>query len=122
MKFIFAVDGYDIDEILNELYDLDTDYADMMTAYKMMRAGEYNKALSSCNPYTKEALVVTGPVSDSSEFIDSLVHEIHHVAVAIAEELGVDLESETTAYIAGDAARELADVVCEIGCHKCHSK
>lgn len=36
-----------------------------------------------------------------------------------AEGLGIDLESETPAYIAGDSARELADVVCNFGCRHC---
>lgn len=42
------------------------------------------------------------------------------IGAAIAAELGIDLESESPAYIAGDSARALADVVCELGCRHCH--
>ncbi len=41
------------------------------------------------------------------------------LAVAIASELGIDLESETPAYLAGDSARALAEVVCVLGCDHC---
>lgn len=61
-----------------------------------------------------------GPTTSGAEFQDTLVHEVHHLAVAIAAELGIDLESESPAYIAGDSARALADVVCELGCRHCH--
>ena len=48
----------------------------------------------------------------------SFVHEVHHLAVAIADSLGYDLESEAHAYIAGDAALALAKTICELGCSR----
>lgn len=67
----------------------------------------------------RKALVVIGPTTSGKEFQDSLIHEIHHLAVAIAKSLGVNLEGETPAYISGDSARELAGIVCELGCDQC---
>lgn len=67
----------------------------------------------------KEALVVIGPTTSSAEFLDTLTHEIHHLAVVVANSLGIDLESETPAYISGDSTRALADVVCRLGCDNC---
>jgi len=37
----------------------------------------------------------------------------------VARGCGVDLEGETPAHIAGDSARELADVICRLGCARC---
>jgi len=65
------------------------------------------------------AVVCIGPTSSGAEFQNTLVHEIHHLAVAIASGIGVDLESETPAYLAGDTMREFADVVCHLGCDHC---
>lgn len=34
-------------------------------------------------------------------------------------DLYFDFESETPAYLAGDSAKALAEVVCELGCEHC---
>lgn len=52
--------------------------------------------------------------------MNTLVHETYHLAAAIANNLGYDLNSEGPAYLAGDAARAFADVVCQLGCDRCH--
>lgn len=65
------------------------------------------------------AIVAIGPTTSGSEFVDTLVHELHHLAVAIAGSLGIDLTEETPAYLAGDSARELADIICKMGCDHC---
>jgi len=49
------------------------------------------------------------------------VHEVHHFAVVVASELGIDLEGEVPAYVSGDTIRELADIVCRLGCEHCDS-
>ena len=68
------------------------------------------------------AVVVIGPTASGEEFIDTLSHEIHHLAVAIASSLGIDLEGETPAYLVGDMTRELAKTICEFGCRRTEDK
>lgn len=51
-----------------------------------------------------------------AEFIDTLVHEIFHLAVAVALKEGANLKGEVPAYIAGDSARDLSDSICRLGC------
>lgn len=120
-EFYFAPDGYDIDIILSRLYDFGADAKILKKALAMMEAGELNKGMTFANPLDHIALVLVGPTSNGEEFIDSLVHEVHHLAVFIATELGIDLESETPAYISGDSARDLARVICKLGCSHCSS-
>lgn len=60
--------------------------------------------------------MLIGPSSSGEEFQDTFVHEIRHLADAIAKSLGVPLDSERPAYISGDTARALTEVVCELGC------
>lgn len=78
-----------------------------------------------------ENMEVYGTINDFAEFygkskdavssvIKRRMFEKPNLAVAIASDLGIDLESETPAYVAGDAARELADVICQLGCRNCH--
>ena len=85
-----------------------------------MREGRPNEGFTFANQGMKEALVVIGPTTSGAEFQNTLVHEVHHLAVAIANSLGIDLESETPAYIAGDSTRELSDIICWLGCDNCN--
>lgn len=117
--FVFAPDGYDDNAILDILYDLDASDYLLVKAGKKMREGRPNEGFTFSNGEMKEALVVIGPTTSSAEFLDTLTHEIHHLAVVVANSLGIDLESETPAYISGDSTRALADVVCRLGCDNC---
>ena len=119
VDFIFATKSYDVDGILSCLYDAGAPRWVMENAGELMSEGKYNTGFTYTNPEIHRAVVVIGPTTSGAEYIDTLVHEIHHLAVAIASELGIDLESETPAYLAGDSARALAEVVCELGCEHC---
>lgn len=118
--FVFAPDGYDDNAILDMLYDLDASDYILVKVGKKLRENRPNEGFTYANSVMKEALVVIGPTTSGAEFQDTFSHEIHHLAVAIAKSLGIDLESETPAYVSGDSTRELADVVCLLGCEKCN--
>lgn len=120
VDFLFCKNGFDEDGVLACLRDCGASGFTMEQADDLMRTCDYNCGFTFANPKKKRAVVVVGPTTSGAEFTDTLVHEIHHLAVAIAAELGIDLEGETPAYVAGDAARALADVVCELGCSHCH--
>lgn len=116
VDFLFATKGYDIDGVIACLRDADAPRNILSQAEELMYSCEYNCGFTYANPFIKRAVVLIGPTTSGAEFQDTLVHEIHHLAVAIARSLGVDLEGETPAYISGDAAKALADVVCRLGC------
>ena len=120
VEFYFAPDGYDIDYILDRMYYFGAGAKKLRRALRLMENGELNRGFTFANSYDHLAIVVIGPTSSGAEFQDSLSHEIHHLAVNIAHGLGVDLQGETPAYVAGDSIRDLADVVCELGCKSCH--
>lgn len=119
VEFYFAEDGYDSDALLDRMYDFGASAKVMRQAMSLMESGDKNTGFTFSNPYERVAIVAVGPTTSGAEFQDTLVHEIHHLAVAIAASLGIDLESETPAYVAGDSARELADVICRLGCNSC---
>jgi len=127
VDFLFATGKYDIDGTLACLWDAGAPRWVMEEAENLMLTCEYDCGFTYSkrsdyrfiNPDKHRAVVMIGPTSSGAEFLDTLTHEIHHLAVAIADSIGVDLEGETPAYLAGDTMREFADVVCHLGCDKC---
>jgi len=119
VEFYFAEEDYDMDVLLDRLYDFGAPASVMRQAMDLMESGNDNTGFTFTNPYEHCALIAIGPSSEGSEFVNTLVHEVHHLAVVIASELGVDLEGETPAYIAGDSALALAETICEMGCKHC---
>ena len=117
---LFAPNGYDIEGVLACLYDAYAPERIMRQAEELMLGCEYNCGFTYSNAERKRAVVLIGPTSSGAEFLDTMSHEVHHLAVAIAAGLGVDLEGETPAYMAGDSVRSLADVICELGCSRCN--
>lgn len=119
VDFLFAVERYDEEGTVACLRDAGAPGWVVERARGLMGRCSRDCGFTFSNPENRRAVVLIGPTSSGSEFLDTLVHEIHHLAVAIAAELGMDLESETPAYLAGDSARSLAEVVCELGCGRC---
>ena len=122
IDFLFAISQYDEEGVLSCLYDIDAPDDVMVRANQIMNGGKMNRGFTYSNQDLRRAVIVIGPSSSGREFQNTVVHEIHHVAVAIADSLGVDLESETPAYISGDAALAVADVICTFGCRCCNRK
>lgn len=115
VDFLFSDEGYDEDLVLNYLYDNEAPYDIMLEANHLMKSGT-DRGFTYSDPMFKYALVVVGPASSGQEFIDTLVHEVFHLAVAVADKQDANLRGEVPAYIAGDSARELSDVICRLGC------
>lgn len=118
--FIFAPDGYDDNAVLDIMYDLDAPDNILVKAAKKMRKDKPNEGFTYTNEEMREAVVVIGRTTSGREFVNTLVHEVQHLAVAIAKSLHLGLEGEGPAYIIGDSAEALADVVCSLGCPGCN--
>lgn len=104
------------------LYLVDASDAIMRRAYQMMESKDLNTGFTFTNQDSKLAVVVIGPTSSEKEFINTLCHEVHHLAVAIAEGLGLSLDSEGPAYLNGDSMMELTKIICALGCKRCNKK
>ena len=113
--FFFASDSLGRSRILRLLYRYGaTD--DLLERAGDIIDGGYDKGFTYTNHVLKHSIVVIGPTSSGAEFLDSFVHEVRHLANDIAEELGYDLDAEMPSYLSGDAARELAEDICRLGC------
>jgi len=120
VDFLFAGERYDTDEGLDYLYYADAPDYVLRKAYHVMEDNKTDTGFAYSNPDSRMAVVVVGPTSSGGEFVNTLTHEIYHVAVAIAESIGVELDSETPAYISGDTLKSLFSVICELGCRECN--
>ena len=117
--FMFATEAYDEDEqILSIMYDMDASYDTLQRANHIMESGNLNTGFTYGNRDTRRALVVVGPTDSGREFINTLVHECYHLAVMIADSIGVDLRGEAPAYLIGDTATEVVDAICHLGCRE----
>lgn len=121
IDFLFAVDGYDADGVLACLYDIYAPKEVMRRAGEIMEGGDPDCGFTFSNPDIKRAVCVVGPTSSGAEFVNTASHEMYHVASAIANDIGYDLNGEFPAYVTGDAMQSLISVICELGCKKCHS-
>lgn len=119
VDFLFAEEDYDIDGVLACLYDAYAPDDILNQAEDLMTSCDWNCGFTYTNAHRMRGVVLIGPTSSGSEFIDTLVHELFHLAVAIADNLGIDLQGEWPAYLIGDSARDFADVVCQMGCRNC---
>ena len=133
VDFSFAPDGYDRGRILDCLYDCGASLAvlqrasDLMSGCYMKKASRqglmygcgYNQGFTFSNPSLMQSVVVIGPTTNGAEFQNTVVHELFHLATAISASLGIDLLGEEAAYLSGDTMRDLADIVCELGCRRC---
>ena len=116
VDFLFATRRYDIDGVLACLMDARAPQSVLDQAEDLMLYCEYNCGFTYANQRRRRAVVLVGPTTSGEEFLDTLIHEVRHLADSIAESLGVPLNSEKPAYISGDTARALAEVICELGC------
>lgn len=116
VDFLFATRRYDIDGVLSCLYDADAPGYIIEQAEELMLSCRYNCGFTYTNQSERRAVVLIGPTTSGDEFQDTFVHEVRHLADAIAKSLGVSLDSEKPAYISGDTVKALAEVVCELGC------
>ena len=120
VDFLFGPDGYDTEQVLVCLYDADASDDILVKAYHILEDDDNNTGFTFTNQNLKKAVVVVGPTSSGDEFVNTLVHELYHVAAAIADGLGLDYQGEGPAYIIGDSAMDLTHIVCELGCPGCN--
>ena len=122
VDFLFARKGYDIEGVLACLYDAGASDSVLNQAEDLMLSCKYNCGFTYSDQRRRRAVVLIGPTSSGDEFLDTFVHETRHLADAIAEGLGIYLNSEHPAYISGDTARSLAGIICELGCARCRDE
>lgn len=107
-------------EVMELLRDIGCSREKRRRAYRNLHSGQLNNGMTVASYRERTAVVVIGRTSSPAEFLDSLVHEVMHLAMYIAIGDGIDLDSEETCYIGGDVARAMYPYCKPYLCCKCH--
>ena len=102
-----AVDCYYTYEILDKMRRIGASRRIMADAHKNLLACQLDTGLCYSNPELRESVWVTSLTSEPGEFLNSIVHEIRHLQQHIANECGLDNDSEEVCYLCGNIAQEL---------------
>lgn len=113
----YAVTHYEVDEILRTLAEAGADDKSLDRAYKNLSSGNLNTGL--CYSGNGESVLVISCASSPAQFLNSLVHELHHLASHIASALGYDQKGEEACYIAGETAERMYPVANKFLCEHC---
>lgn len=113
----YAVTHYEVEEIMQGLIDVGCEGENLQTAYDNLSSGSLNTGL--CYSGKGESVLVISCASSPAQFLNSLVHELHHLASHIASALGYDQKGEEACYIAGETAERMYKVANKFLCEHC---
>lgn len=113
----YAVTHYEVGEILRTLAEAGADDKSLERAYENLSSGNPNCGI--CYTGDGESVLVVTVTTNVEEFADSIDHEKHHLAVQIADVLGLDLKGEEVCYLAGEIGRKMHPVVSHYLCEHC---
>ena len=111
--------SFDPDSVIACLEDMEAPDDILFASWEKMKRGGPNGGFTYSNATMMRSCVFIGPTTNGGEFLDSFTHELRHLADDIATFIGIDLRGEEVAYITGDTTRDLAEVVCRLGCPTC---
>lgn len=117
--FCFALDRYNADVILSRLEELEAPPSILRRVRRNIRLDRMDTGFTYSNLFLRESVIVIGRSSSGAEFLNSFVHELRHLADDIAFVYGYALRGEEVAYLTGDIALALSDVVCAMSCEVC---
>ena len=113
----FAVDKYYTKEILSVLDALGcSDIVYDRVAVKMEQ-NDLNTGFTYSNKISHETLMVIGKASSNAEYVNSISHELRHLCDDIASVTNMQTSGEEVAYLTGDVASQIADVIQVLVCN-----
>lgn len=122
IEFYFSFDIYDKERLLDALLWADAPHSLISKVSENIDSERLDEGFCYSNPYLRRTVLGTGVASSGPEVLDSMVHEIIHICQHMAEEDGIDPFGESLAYLGGDIARSISDIVCELSCPHCNSR
>lgn len=118
VDFLFSYPRNDAEGVLPCLRSYEAPEDIVQDAAALMDAGP-NVGFTFSNGYRRRALTWVGPQSEGKQWLNTTVHEIVHVAFAVAIDNMIDPYSEEFAYLVGDIVQELSDILCFLACDHC---
>lgn len=116
---IFSTDGYDNEEVFRHLVECRAPDSIMQKVSANLEMGRDNEGFTFSNPSLRRSVVYIGPTTSGEEFLSTFVHELAHLVADICIADGVSLKGEAIAYLEGEIALRLSDIVCKMSCDHC---
>lgn len=120
IQFLFSFDQHDIERILDALVWADAPESIIHNVSENVRAGRLNEGFTYSEPSLRRSVLATGMATTGPEMLNTIVHEIVHIAQHMAMEDGIDPFNEDMAYLCGDIASTVSDIVCVLSCPHCN--
>lgn len=102
---------YDTEELLGKLYQMGCSENGILRTRKQLFGGEYNNGLTYTNKVFRRSVLALGRASSFLQFLNSFVHEVHHLATHIAIIEGLPLDGEEICYLSGWIAQQMYPVL-----------
>ena len=90
---------------------------------EMMRSlweRKLNQGLTYVNNERKMAVLAIGKATERKEYANTIAHELCHLAVMLADAIGMDKDGEPFAYLLGELTRMTWDDSHKLTCPHCH--
>lgn len=119
VDFFFSITHYEQQPILEVLSNLRASSSVIERIAQKMTDDKVNTGFTYSNAALRSSVVVIGKSSSGAQFLNSFCHELRHLTDDIALEEGMQISGEEPAYLTGDIALLLSDIVCHFTCDRC---
>lgn len=116
--FLFVTGRNDYEGVLACLLDLGATKQIVELTAELMDSGP-DTGFTFSNTERRSSLSWVGPQTRGAEWVNTTVHEIVHIAQAIAAADGTEPLTEDFAYLVGDITQGVADILCRLACDHC---
>lgn len=116
----YDVDNRNTYEVIYTLEDIGCEGEYLHRAIEAVESCCQNGGITFARMSTRQMVVVIGKASDPKEFLNTFVHELHHMAEFIAREAAVPVIGEEVSYIAGDLSMLMHKEAGKLLCPHCN--
>lgn len=118
--FLFFYDAQNSEDIEEALFWAGAPDSIVDQVQINVNANRLDEGFCYSEPSVRRSVVAVGKTTTGPEMLNTIVHEIVHIAQHIAIEDGIDPYSEDMAYLCGDIASTVSDIVCTLSCPHCN--
>lgn len=101
----------DAKEIVRKIALLGCSEEGILTTYKQLSSGILNNGFTYSNRALRRSVMSLGRASSFAQFLNSFVHELHHLVTHISTTVGLDLQGEGICYLSGDLAQRMYPIL-----------
>ena len=101
----------DAREVINKIYRLGCSEEGILRTYEQLSSGILNNGFTYSNRVLRQSVMSLGRASSFAQFLNSFVHELHHLVTHISTTIGLDLQGEDICYMSGDLAQKMYPIL-----------